>query len=294
MVPALGPDIGTDEVPAAPVVSGRDATSFVDIHSHLVPGVDDGARDVRAVLHSVERMTRLSIRRILSTPHLEGSLTLDPQRLERRLSRVSAAWARAAEAIHEAFPEVEFRRGHEVLLDVPNADFTDPRVRMAGTSFVLVEWPRLQIPPGTVRVLQKIREQGYVPIIAHPERYAGMGQAIELAGQWRSVGAYLQTNYGSLAGRYGSTARSTAYRLLRRGWVDYFASDFHGHASLEIYKAEAHAALEELGAGETATYLSRTNPARLFDDMEPIPVPPLEAEPGFWRKLKDAIHGVDG
>ena len=267
----------------------RDPTSFVDIHNHLVPGVDDGARDIPAVLDSVERMTRISVRRILTTPHIEGSLTLDTDRLGLRLSAVSDAWERAAEAIGEEFPEVEFRRGHEVLLDVPNADFSDPRIRMAGTSFVLLEWPRLQLPPGTVRVLSRIHEQGYRPIVAHPERYSGMGQALGVAGQWRDVGAYLQINFGSLVGRYGPRAQTTAYRLLRRGWVDYLASDFHGHPRLKIYKKEAWAALEEMGADEVFNYLCRTNPGRVLTDDKPVPVPALPAEKGFWARLKSVL-----
>jgi protein-tyrosine phosphatase len=271
-------------------VSQRDPTAFVDIHSHLVPGVDDGARDTAAVLNAVERFTRLSVRRILTTPHIEANLTLDPERLEERLSTVSGAWELAAEAIGEHFPEVEFRRGHEVLLDVPDADLSDPRIRMAGTSFVLVEWPRLQVPPGTVRALRRIRESGYRPIVAHPERYSGIGQSIEVAAQWRDAGAYLQVNYGSLVGRYGSVAQSVADRLLRRGWVDYLASDFHAHPRLKIYKTEASVVLEELGAEEVITYLCRTNPGRVLSDEEPLPVPVLPVERGFWARLKGMIE----
>jgi protein-tyrosine phosphatase len=272
-------------------VSDRDLTSFVDIHSHLVPGVDDGARDLPAVLDSVERLTRLSVRRILTTPHIEGSLTLDAARLEARLAAVSEAWTRAADAIRQHFPEVEFRRGHEVLLDVPHADFSDPRIRLAGTRFVLVEWPRLQIPPGTVRVLTNIREQGWRPIVAHPERYAGMGQAIGLAAQWRDVGAHLQVNFGSLVGRYGSGAQTTAYRLLRRGWVDFLASDFHGHPRLKLHVAEASEALEALGADELLTSLYRTNPGRVLLDEDPLPVPILPSERGLWARLKRMLEG---
>ncbi|HSH75890.1 MAG TPA: CpsB/CapC family capsule biosynthesis tyrosine phosphatase [Longimicrobiales bacterium] len=270
-------------------MSHGDPTSFVDIHSHLVPGVDDGAADVPAVLDSVERLTRQSIRRILTTPHIRGSLTLDREGLERRLSEVSAAWERATEAIGEDFPEVEFRRGHEVLLDVPNVDLSDPRIRMAGTSFVLVEWPRLHLPPGTVPVLKRLRDEGFRPIVAHPERYSGMSDALDVAARWREVGAYLQVNYGALVGRYGSTAQSTAYRLLRRGWVDYLASDFHGHLGLKIYKTEACAALEELGAGELITYLTKTNPARVLSDEEPTPVPTLPPDHRFWERIKRMI-----
>jgi protein-tyrosine phosphatase len=271
-------------------VTHRDPTSLVDIHNHLVPGVDDGARDLSAVLGSVERLTRQSIRRIVTTPHIDGSLTLDPARLESRLAQVSEAWERAAGAIRESFPEVTFHRGHEICLDVPDVHFSDPRIRMAGTSFALVEWPRLQLPPGTVAVLTRIREKGIRPIVAHPERYAGMSAALGVAGQWRDAGAALQVNYGSLVGRYGPEAQSNAIRLLRRGWVDYLASDFHGHASLKTYKDEAWAMLVEFGAEEVLHYLCRTNPGRVIDDEPPLPVPILPPERRFWARFRRMLR----
>ena len=95
-----------------------DASSLVDIHSHLVPGVDDGARHLPGVLNAVERMTHVGIRRMITTPHIDASLTLTPERLEARLGEVDAAYETAREAIRGEFPEVEYRRGHEVLIDV--------------------------------------------------------------------------------------------------------------------------------------------------------------------------------
>ena len=271
-------------------MAAPDPASLIDIHSHLVPGVDDGARNMASVLDSIERMTLHGIRRIVTTPHLEGSLTLDLDRLEVRLDTVTQAWEQAAEAIGQSFPEVEYRRGHEVLLDVPNVDLSDSRLRLAGTSFVLVEWPRLQIPPGTVPVLERIVGQGYRPIVAHPERYHGMGVALHLAQQWREAGAFLQVNYGSLAGRFGSGPQATAFRLLRRGWADYLASDFHGHVKLKLYKTEAWDALEALGAEEALGYLCRTNPGRVLTDEPPLAVPPLPAERGFWARVRGMLQ----
>ena len=271
----------------------RDVASLVDIHNHLVPGVDDGARSVEAVVDSVERMTRAGIRRIVTTPHLQGSLTLDRARLADRLGEVGDAFERARSVLASRFPEVQFLCGQEVLMDVPEIDFSDARLRLAGTTFVLVEWPRLQIPPGTARVLERIRQAGYRPVVAHPERYAGMQRQLGLAGHWRAVGAYLQVNYGSLVGRYGSEARAVAFRLLREGWVDYLASDFHGHPTLPIYRREAWATLEERNARETADVLSRANPARLIEDMAPMPVPPVETHPHFLARLRGLLRRVN-
>jgi protein-tyrosine phosphatase len=244
---------------------------------------------MQSVLDSVRRLVDLGVRRLITTPHIEGSRTHDPHALEHRLSEVTAAWESAAEAIGREFSDVEYRRGHEVMIDVPDPDLSDPRIRMAGTSFVLIEWPWLGIPPGTVEAIQRMRAQGYRPIVAHPERYQGNPGLLNLAGRWRGAGAYLQVNYGSLAGRYGSEARSNALELLRRGWVDYLSSDFHGRNQLKIYKREAWSLLEELEASSLLSLMCITNPARVLSDEEPLPVPPLEAERGLWTRLKEML-----
>jgi protein-tyrosine phosphatase len=265
----------------------RDPAALTDIHNHLVPGVDDGARDLDDVLTSVEQMTREGIRKIVTTPHLDGSLTQSDARLQERLDEVDEAFARAVRAVGETFPEVDFRRGHEVMLDIPDVDFSDPRVRLAGTRFVLVEWPRLHLPPGTPQVLRRIRDQGYLPIVAHPERYLGVD--LSITGQWREAGAYLQVNYGSLDGRYGGDARTFALRLFRRGWVSYLASDFHGRPDRKLYRAEVWNRLEGLDGDEMLTHLCVTNPARVLQGEEPLPVPMLPPEHGFWAKVRGML-----
>ena len=78
----------------------EDSTSLVDIHSHLVPGVDDGARHVPGVLAAIERMTHIGIRRLITTPHIQGSLTLVPDRLEQRRLRPGLAGAVEAGEAH--------------------------------------------------------------------------------------------------------------------------------------------------------------------------------------------------
>jgi len=254
-----------------------------------VPAVDDGARDVAAVLDSVERMTRIGVRKIVTTPHIEASLTLDPPALERRLEEVTRAWEVAADAIARDFPEVEYHRGHEVMIDVPDPDLSDPRIRMAGTDFVLVEWPRMRVPPGTGQVLARMFERGLRPIVAHPERYMGIGDGLDVVRQWRDAGALLQVNYGSFVGRYGSGARTTAFRLVRRGRADYLASDFHGQSGMRIYKKEAWRLLEELGAHDQLAALCVTNPSRLLRNERPEPVSPLPQERGFWARLRDLL-----
>jgi protein-tyrosine phosphatase len=270
-------------------MTAEDPLAVADLHSHLVPGVDDGARNLDDTREGIERMTRAGIRKIVTTPHIDASLARDPHAWAQHMDWVDRAWEEVRHDVGERYPEVDFRRGHEVMLDVPDPDLADERLRLGGTGFVLLEWPRLQLPPGTPEVLSRLRMAGYRPIIAHPERYYGFDRELALAGEWRRVGAYLQINYGSLVNRYGPEARTLAFRLLRRGWVDYIATDFHGRSHLKLFRREAVALLTEMGGDEQITLLSVTNPQRVLRDEEPLPVPPLLGERTMWSRLRELL-----
>jgi len=262
------------------MIAEPELSPMTDIHSHLVPGVDDGARTMEDALAGVGLMVERGITSIVTTPHLDGHLTHDPVALEARLSEVDEAFARLASAVKEHFPQVSLERGHEVMLNRPDCDFSDPRLRLAGSDFVLVEWPRLQIPPGTVPALQNLGSKGYGLIIAHPERYAGHDERMELAEHWRGEGAMLQVNFGSLLGKYGPEPRVRALRLLEAGWVDCLASDFHAHPGLRLFAEGADTLFREMEGEEAWALLTRTNPARMARGERPLPVPPLQLPKG--------------
>jgi protein-tyrosine phosphatase len=262
-----------------------------DFHNHLVPGVDDGSGTVDDAIEGIERMSATGFVRIVTTPHLDASLLVrEPSRAAEYLERVGDGFRLVAERANARFPELDFRRGQEVRLDVPECDFSDERLRLGGTGFVLIEWPRFQIPPETVAVLSRFRVQGVRPIVAHPERYGGAQRELGLLAEWKRAGAYLQMNYGSLVGRYGPEVRNAALALLREGLIDYLCTDFHGRPELSLYTEEAIHKLEEAGASEQLVLLGVTNPQRMFMDEAPLPAPRLPAERGFWGKVRELFH----
>ncbi len=262
-----------------------------DLHSHLIPGVDDGAQAVEDSLDAVDQMVRAGVRRIVTTPHVTASLLDDSDDFEAYMAEVDEAWQRVHSVVSKRFPEVEFHRGFEVAVDTPDADLSDDRLKMADTSFMLIEWPRLHVPQKTERVVERIRNSGIKPIIAHPERYSGVDPELAVVGLWREAGAYIQVNHGSLVGRYGAVARQTSMELLKKGWVDFLSSDYHARGGLKPYIRESREALSAVGADEQFRTLTAITPARLLADEEPLPVLPLFVTPGWWDKVKGLLGG---
>jgi protein-tyrosine phosphatase len=256
-----------------------------DLHSHLVPGVDDGARTLDESMEGIGRMVESGVERIVTTPHFDASLCRDEKRFAARIEEIDDGFARLRQAVAEAHPDVELGRGQEVLLDDPFPDLSDPRLRLDGTRFVLVEWPRLSIPPSTPEVIQRIRSDGWVPIIAHPERYRDILANFGIVSAWRRAGACLQMNHGSLVGRYGRGPQAAAMHLLEGGWVDLLSSDFHGRPHLSIFLAEIREWLTSRGHDEVFEILTRVNPGRVLGDELPEPVPSITIERSLWSRL---------
>jgi protein-tyrosine phosphatase len=260
--------------------------SVTDFHNHLIPGVDDGAQTPAESATALAAMAAEGVTSLIATPHIDASLATQPERLADRLEAIEAGWAVLQELAADA--GVAVHRGAEMALDTPDPDFSDARLRLAGTSFVLVEFAYMTVPPQAAAALRRIRDAGWVPIVAHPERYGAMAQGADPAGEWRQAGALLQVNGGSLFGRYGEDAKRTAEQLLSRGWVDYICSDYHTRGGPGV--ARYRQWLREHDGGEQCTLLTETNPGRLLAGQAPIPVPPLFSRRRLWQRMRSIFR----
>jgi protein-tyrosine phosphatase len=249
---------------------------MIDIHTHLLPGVDDGSPSVEASVPVLERFREAGVEVVICTPHLMASAA-GRAPYERHVEIL--------EMLRVAAPAVpELRLGWEIMLDGPGFDLRDGRLSLGGSSAVLVEFPMMTIPPRADDEIFRLRTSGVVPVLAHPERYAGC--TVEHVRQWRRVGAVIQTDGAVLLGRgrQGGLARE----LLALGLVDVLASDTHGDArSLGPVRDW----LLEQGAAEQAELLTRENARRLLADQAPLEVPPLEAGQGMLARLRDLVLG---
>jgi protein-tyrosine phosphatase len=249
----------------------------IDIHTHLLPGVDDGSPSVDVSVPILERFTEEGVEVVVCTPHLHAS--------------------RVAQAPHEQYETIfgqlrsrtprrlTLLRGWEIMIDVPHADLRDRRLGLGGSRAVLVEFPRMHVPATAEGELLRLRMSGVIPVLAHPERYWGCTPAMVRA--WRTSGAAIQMDGAMLLG--GRNASKLARDLLAEGLVDCIASDNHGdNRSL----AAARQWLHEIGASEQADLLTRGNARRLLDGETPLPVAPLpNVERGMLARLKQLVLG---
>ncbi|MCU0626401.1 MAG: hypothetical protein MUF21_07950 [Gemmatimonadaceae bacterium] len=247
---------------------------MIDVHTHLLPGVDDGARTIEQSLEVLRRFAAEGVRCVVCTPHLAASEAhvMPPDRYRERHWRLG-----------ELAPEgLVIQRGWEIMLDRPGVDLTAPSLALGASHAVLVEFPRGTLPSGTTDELARLRRSGIVPVVAHPERYGRM--TVALVREWRAVGAVMQTDTAYLLG--GGERAALARELLGSGLIDILASDNHGDTrSLPA----ARTWLEEIGAVDQARLLTEINPGALLSDQILVPVPPVRIDEGTFGRLRQLV-----
>lgn len=260
---------------------------MLDFHNHIIPGVDDGSESLEDSLVALERMWAQGITHVITTPHFRASVVKDPAEFDLQMGAIDSAWELLVQSVWENFPQMKLDRGVELALDDPSPEATDSRLRLAGTRFMLVEFPYFNIPPNSVVPLAHLRRNGVTPIVAHPERYENLNAHYETFREWKQAGAFLQLNAGSLVGAYGSGAERNAWRCLRSGLVDYLSSDYHARGDCQV--AEARAKLTSKGGGSQLQTLSGWNGDRLVAGLDPTPVAPFARPESRWLRMKRAF-----
>ena len=253
----------------------RRADSVIDIHSHLLPGVDDGSPSAEVSVPVLELFGRQGVDVLVLTPHLTAS---------RAASAPTDAYrAVLADLLRVAPAKPELRLGWEIMLDEPGVDLTSMDLTLGNSRALLVEFSRGGVPRQGSSELRRIARSGRTPILAHPERYFGC--TINHVKEWRSLGVVIQTDASVLMGKGAPAA--FARELLALGLIDILASDNHGdHRSL----GTAVEWLTEHGADEQLELLTHTNAERVLGDEDPLPVPPLRSMSGPLAKLKQLFR----
>ncbi|HEX7120345.1 MAG TPA: CpsB/CapC family capsule biosynthesis tyrosine phosphatase [Longimicrobiales bacterium] len=257
-------------------MSDFDPRELADIHNHLVPGVDDGARTLGESLRHLRALAAAGVTRLAVSPHLDGRAVHEAGAVYQRLERLGDAFNELLAACQDRNDVPALVFGQEILVPDPETAralfTTEPRVGIAGTRFALIEFG-FDLGEDPVGVVRAVLAAGRRPIVAHPERYRRDWNTVEIeeVRAWKSAGALLQVNGGSILGEYGEGIRDAAFHMLAEGLADLIATDNHADAR-PVSPADVGRALTERGLHEQARLLLSENPQRILADRETAPV----------------------
>jgi protein-tyrosine phosphatase len=207
-----------------------------DMHSHLIPGIDDGSPDMATSLELIRGFTHLGYKKIITTPHILWEVY--PNTAE--IITEGANELRAA--MTEAGITIELTAAAEYFIDEHFQELLKNKIPLLTLSgnMVLVEFSMLTAPLDLQEVLFEMQMQNYQPVIAHPERYVYLSRRKEAFDELKNTGCFLQLNLLSLTGHYGSQVQELAEYLLKKDYYDFAGTDLHHHRHL--------AALQKMGS----------------------------------------------
>jgi protein-tyrosine phosphatase len=228
---------------------------LIDIHSHILYGLDDGARTLENSVAMLRMAEEHGTKAIVATPHANQDYKFDPQLISQRIQKVSAAYG----------GPVKIHRGcdfHLTYDNIQDAIENPGKYTIDGGRYLLVEFSDLLIFKNTQEIFERLQSAGMTPIVTHPERNGLLRQRLEQIKAWVANGATTQVTGQSLTGRFGQRAQEFSRVLLANGLVHFIASDAHDCEYRPPVMDEARAWLREHYGEQLAETLCVTNPGR--------------------------------
>jgi len=192
-----------------------------DVHCHLLPGVDDGARNFTESLEALRRLYELGVERLYLTPHVMSDVHKNTRSY--LLDAFEVFVSRFENFAYRKIPKLKLAA--EYMLEPAFEKRCKEGLLTFADAHVLVETSYITPPVGLTSILERLLEKGYSPVLAHPERYRYM-DGEEFFGL-KNLGVKFQLNMLSLAGAYGKDVRVKSGRMLRKDMYDFAGSDFH-------------------------------------------------------------------
>lgn len=245
---------------------------MIDIHSHLLPGVDDGAGDLEESLAMARIYVEEGFAEVVVTPHWIDD------RID--LHRYHQAFSLLEDELRKRDMPLELSMGHEFFVTLGLAEKIEEGwgKTLGDSPYVLVEFPMFEKAPYLDRVLYELLLKGYQPIIAHPERYGYVIENPNLLLEWIQKGIRVQMNIPSLIGRHGKKVRKTAEILLEHDMVHFLATDSH---SSGVRSPRVMQELRNILSAEEIRKFLFHHPRALFGGPLPVWV-----EPRRYKKKK--------
>jgi protein-tyrosine phosphatase len=194
---------------------------MVDIHSHILWGMDDGSDSRETSMAMLRIAYQTGTTDIVATPHANSQYAFQPQVIEERIGDLQSAPTAERPTLHRG---CDFHLSYENIEDA----LKNPRkYTINARNFLLVEFADLHVPQTTAEIFDRLMDRGMFPIITHPERNPILAGKMDQLATWVERGSFLQVTAKSLEGGFGKGARVAAWKMLSLGLVHFVASDSH-------------------------------------------------------------------
>lgn len=241
---------------------------MIDIHAHILPGVDDGSESMQTSIQMAKMAAESGVHTLIVTPHCNKEGTFDNFYDEYFIERFQTL---AKEIEQENIP-LQVLPGMEVYAteEVPRLLHKGKLITLNHSRYLLMEFGNYQDLSLLEFLFQELSDLGLHPIIAHPERYPYVQQHPDMVCDWLERGCYLQVNKGSLFGSFGRKARNTSFYLLNHDLVSCIASDAHSQFRRNTDMTETYEYIQNNYSKKYADLLLEENPKCILENQELI------------------------
>lgn len=233
---------------------------MIDFHSHILPNIDDGSRSLNETINILKEAQKAGFTKVISTSHyIEGYYETSEEERTKLLNEVK-----------ENFRDMELYLGNEIYItnQMTNLISEKKASTINNSKYVLFELPMNTKSMEVKEVVFRLMEKGYIPIIAHPERYKYVKENIEYVRELADMGVLFQSNYGSSIGMYGKKAQKTQKKLLEEGLIHFFGSDVHTVEQVYTKMPKILKKLRKIISEEELEQLSTVNPQKVLNNQD--------------------------
>jgi protein-tyrosine phosphatase len=258
---------------------GSSRKSMVDVHCHILPGLDDGPESMEEAVAMAESAIAEGITHVVATPHSSTEFAFDYARVQQVRERLQA----------EVGDGLILATGCDFHLNPENLEALRndaPRFCINQHNYLLVEFNEISIPPSMDQTLHELQLMGLRPVITHPERNAILRRQPERLAKWARLGCFVQVTAGSLTGTFGPRAQEDSLCWIARGLIHIVASDAHNTRRRPLKLQPAFDIVKEQFGEQKAQALFLDNPLAAFEGRELPYVPEIAASEEIPRRKR--------